>query len=76
MRGGSIPILLSPVTRLNADTSTIYSEAYVKKIIFKTTGDALSELKSLTDAKGDIHSLHKLVYRDIKDLATREEVRG
>ncbi|CAM9793911.1 unnamed protein product, partial [Hapterophycus canaliculatus] len=48
--------------------------AYVKKIIFKTTGDALSELKSLTDAKGDIHSLHKLVYRDIKDLATREEV--
>lgn len=35
----------------------------------------MSELKSLTDAKGDIHSLHKLVYRDIKDVATREEVR-
>ncbi|CAM9981766.1 unnamed protein product [Scytosiphon promiscuus] len=48
--------------------------AYVKKIIYKTKGDELSELKSLTDAKGDIHSLHKLVYRDIKDLATREEV--
>lgn len=48
----------------------------MKKIIFKTKGDELSELKSLTDAKGDIHSLHKLVYRDIKDLATREEVRN
>lgn len=42
----------------------------------KTKGDELSELKSLTDAKGDIHSLHKLVYRDIKDVAIREEVRG
>lgn len=45
------------------------SEAYAKKIILKTKGDELSELKSLTDAKGDIHSLHKLVYRDIKDVA-------
>lgn len=51
------------------------SEAYAKKIILKTKGDELSELKSLTDAKGDIHSLHKLVYRDIKDVAIREEVR-
>ncbi|CAM9824943.1 unnamed protein product, partial [Ectocarpus fasciculatus] len=50
------------------------SEAYAKKIILKTKGDDLSELKSLTDAKGDIHSIHKLVYRDIKDVAIREEV--
>ncbi|CAM9883244.1 unnamed protein product, partial [Ectocarpus sp. 12 AP-2014] len=50
------------------------SEAYAKKIILKTKGDDLSELKSLTDAKGDIHSIHKLVYRDIKDVAVREEV--
>ncbi|CAB1105563.1 unnamed protein product [Ectocarpus sp. CCAP 1310/34] len=50
------------------------SETYAKKIILKTKGDDLSELKSLTDAKGDIHSIHKLVYRDIKDVAVREEV--
>lgn len=42
--------------------------------MLKTKGDELSELKSLTDAKGDIHSLHKLVYRDIKDMTIREEV--
>lgn len=53
----------------------MFSEAYAKKIILKTKGDDLSELKSLTDAKGDIHSIHKLVYRDIKDVAIREEVR-
>lgn len=52
------------------------SEAYAKKIILKTKGDELSELKCLTDAKGDIHSIHKLVYRDIKDVAIREEVRN
>jgi len=50
------------------------SETYAKKVILKTKDDELSELKSLTDAKGDIHSLHKLVYQDIKDVAIREEV--
>lgn len=60
---------LKLLSRLKRD-----SEAYAKKIILKTKGDELSELKSLTDAKGDIHSLHKLVYRDIKDVAIREEV--
>lgn len=43
-------------------------------MILKTKGDNLSELKSLTDAKGDFHSIHKLVYQDIKDTTIREEV--
>ncbi|CAM9845524.1 unnamed protein product [Sphacelaria rigidula] len=50
------------------------SEYYAKNVILKTKGDELSELKSLTDYKGDVHSLHKLVYQDIKDVAVREEV--
>ena len=43
-------------------------------MILKTKGDDLSDLKSLTDAKGDFHSIHKLVYKDIKDASIREEV--
>lgn len=50
------------------------SELYARNVILKTKGDELSELKSLTDTKGDIHSMHKLVYRDIKDEAIRQEV--
>lgn len=55
---------------------SLCSEYYAKNVILKTKGDKLSELKSLTDHKGDVHSMHKLVYQDIKDPAIREEVRG
>ena len=36
------------------------SEFYVKNIILKTKGDDLSELKSITDAKGDFNRLPSL----------------
>ncbi|CAM9626117.1 unnamed protein product, partial [Phaeothamnion confervicola] len=48
------------------------SEYYACNVILKTMGDDLSLLKSLTDSKGDFHSLHKLIYQDIKN----EEIRG
>ena len=41
-------------------------EKLVVKIIEETKGEALSELKSLTDAKGDVNNFHKLVYLDVR----------
>lgn len=38
----------------------------MSNIIRSTLGDNLSELKSLMDAKGDVHSLHKLIFHDIR----------
>lgn len=48
----------------------------MRNVILKTPEDELSQLKCLTDYKGDIHSIHKLVYQDIKDPAVREEASG
>ena len=39
-----------------------------------TKGDDLSELKSLTDSKGDTNSLHKLIYMDIQSKVIRDEI--
>jgi len=47
---------------------------YVKNIIFSTKGDELSELKCMTDAKGDINSMHKLIFSDIRNSDTRAEI--
>lgn len=49
-------------------------EKWVRNIILKTTGDDLSNLKSFTDAKGDFHSLHKLVFNDIRDADIRNDI--
>jgi phosphatidate phosphatase APP1 len=50
------------------------SEMFIKNIITKTKLDDLSELKTLTDSKGDFHSLHKLIYVDIRNPAIRQEI--
>ncbi|KAF4128224.1 hypothetical protein GN958_ATG22576, partial [Phytophthora infestans] len=50
------------------------AEKWVRNIILKTQGDDLSNLKALTDAKGDFHSMHKLVFNDIRDPAIRADV--
>jgi hypothetical protein len=50
------------------------SDSYVKNIITSTKGDQLSELKSLSDCKGDINSFHKLVYRDIESTSEKSSV--
>ncbi|OQS05766.1 hypothetical protein THRCLA_20533 [Thraustotheca clavata] len=49
-------------------------ERYVKNIITRTTGDDLSLLKSTTDSKGNVYSMHKLIYHDIKDVAIRNAI--
>ena len=50
------------------------SEYYVKNIILKTKGDDLSELKSITDSKGDFNSMHKLIYTDIRDVKIQRDI--
>lgn len=49
-------------------------EKWVRNIILKTSGDDLSSLKTLTDAKGDFHSMHKLVFNDIRDPTIRADI--
>lgn len=50
------------------------SEFYAKNILVRTTGDQLSELKCLTDSKGDFNNMHKLMYQDIRSASIRKEI--
>jgi hypothetical protein len=50
------------------------AEHYVKNIFLKTFGDNLSELKSLSDSKGDFQSMHKLIYFDIHSKEVRQSI--
>jgi len=50
------------------------SEQFVKNIIETTKTDDLSELKSLTDSKGDVNSMHKLLYTDIRNASVKESI--
>ncbi|KAI9916684.1 hypothetical protein PsorP6_018248 [Peronosclerospora sorghi] len=50
------------------------AEKWVRNIILKTLGDDLSNLKTYTDAKGDFHSMHKLVFNDIRDPTIRADI--
>ncbi len=50
------------------------ADSYVRNIITNTKGDSLSELKSLSDCKGDINSFHKLVYRDIESADEKSAI--
>lgn len=50
------------------------SEMYVKNIILSTKEDELSDLKCITDSKGDINSMHKLIYEDIRDKSIQQEI--
>ena len=66
-------MLLDGLQRMKL-TAHHLSEQYVKNIIMKTKGDDLSELKSITDSKGDFHSMHKLIYIDIRNQTIRTEI--
>jgi hypothetical protein len=50
------------------------SEEYVRSIFFSTKLDDLSELKCITDSKGDIHSMHKLLYIDMLNSPVQKEI--
>lgn len=50
------------------------AEFWVQNIILNTHQDALSELKTLTDAKGDYFSMNKLIYDDIRSESVRHSI--
>ncbi|KAJ8611151.1 hypothetical protein CTAYLR_003577 [Chrysophaeum taylorii] len=50
------------------------AERWVRNVIVWTKADDLTDLKTLTDAKGDIHSFHRLVYVDVTDPQIREDI--
>merc|ERR1711871_1501721 len=59
--------------KLNISGHSQYEE-FVKNIILNTKLDDLSELKSLTDSKGDFNSMHKLVFIDIRTSCVRSAI--
>ncbi len=50
------------------------AEYWVRNIILNTHGDDLSEIKTLTDAKGDYFSMNKLIFDDIKSETIRQDI--
>lgn len=50
------------------------AEYWVRNIILNTHGDDLSQIKTLTDAKGDYFCMNKLIYDDIKSETVRQDI--
>ncbi|KAL7580047.1 hypothetical protein ACA910_005032 [Epithemia clementina (nom. ined.)] len=50
------------------------AENWVRTIILNTHQDDLSELKTLTDSKGDYFCMPKLIYDDIRSEAVRQDI--
>ena len=50
------------------------AENWVRNIILNTHQDALSELKTLTDTKGDYFCMPKLIYDDIRSETVRQDI--
>lgn len=50
------------------------AEYWVQNILLHTHQDDLSELKTLTDAKGDYFSMNKLIYDDIRSESVRQTI--
>jgi len=50
------------------------AEYWVRNILLNTHQDQLSELKTLTDAKGDYFCMTKLIYDDIRSESVRQDI--
>jgi len=50
------------------------AENWVRNIILNTHQDELSELKTLTDSKGDYFCMPKLIFDDIRSEAVRQDI--
>lgn len=57
--------------KLRANPSAEY---WVRNIILNTSQDELSELKTLTDGKGDYFCMTKLIYDDIRSQTIRQDI--
>jgi len=50
------------------------AEHWVRNILLNSAGDDLSDIKTLTDAKGDYYCMSKLIYDDIKSETVRHDI--
>lgn len=50
------------------------AEHWARNIILNTHGDDLSEIKTLTDSKGDYFCMNKLIFEDIKSETVRQDI--
>ena len=50
------------------------AEHWVRNIILSTHQDELSELKTMTDSKGDYFCMNKLIYDDIRSETVRQDI--
>ena len=50
------------------------AEYWVKNILLNSHGDDLSEIKTLTDAKGDYFCMNKLIFDDIRSETVRQDI--
>ena len=50
------------------------AEGYVKQILLETKALYLTQLKVRMDTKGNVHSMHQLMFRDIKSDVVRDEI--
>jgi hypothetical protein len=66
-------VLLDSLQRMKL-TANPQCELYVQNIIFNTKTDDLSELKTLMDSKGDVNSMHKLIYSDIRSPTVKDNI--
>ena len=67
-------LVLHCLQQLKMSSSRLVMERAVVNIIISCFGHELTELKAITDSKGNYHSLHKLVFHDIKALQSRRAI--
>eukprot|EP00598_Pedospumella_elongata_P009918 CAMPEP_0185006840 /NCGR_PEP_ID=MMETSP1098-20130426/85668_1 /TAXON_ID=89044 /ORGANISM="Spumella elongata, Strain CCAP 955/1" /LENGTH=856 /DNA_ID=CAMNT_0027535075 /DNA_START=328 /DNA_END=2895 /DNA_ORIENTATION=+ len=66
-------VLLDSLQRMKL-TAHPQCEEFAKNIILSTKGEQLSELKTLMDSKGDVNSMHKLIYLDIRNKEVQQTI--
>ena len=66
-------VLLDALQRLKLSAHP-QSERFVQNILTSTKADELSELKTLTDSKGDVNSMHKLLYTDMRNINIKDSI--
>ena len=67
-------VLLDALQQMPLSACPRRGELWVRNVMLWTSGDELTELKTLCDLKGDVHSLHKLVYQDIRESSIRTDI--
>lgn len=67
-------VLLLRALQLMKLTANPRAEHWVRNIILSTHLDELSELKTMTDSKGDFYCMNKLLYEDIRSETVRQDI--